>query len=192
MLGEDAYDRLGNSVSRAGDINQDGFDDFIVGISANDTAAPEAGTARVYSGADGSILLDVEGDSPIDFFGKSVSDAGDIDGDGATDLIVGGLGTDTVRVFSLTPLDFKRGDVSGDGVINLADPIQVLNIILSAASNLCADASDSNDDGVVDIADVGYLLATMFQEGALPPDPGFQCGIDPTDDDLGCETPNCP
>lgn len=190
--GDDPFDRLGNSVSGAGDINKDGFDDLLVGISSDDNNGPESGTTRIYSGADGTILYDVEGDSAIDFFGKSLSEAGDVNGDGVKDLIVGGLGVGSVRVFCLTLLDFRRGDVSGDGVFNLADPIRGLNIIIGTASNLCADASDANDDGLVDISDAVYLLSTLFQDAPLPPDPGLQCGTDPTEDDLGCETPNCP
>ncbi len=89
--GDGFDDRLGSSVSGAGDVNGDGFDDVIVGAVGENN---NAGSARVYSGVDGSVLYKFDGDSPDDNFGNSVSDAGDVNGDGFADLIVGTVGDD--------------------------------------------------------------------------------------------------
>ena len=74
-----------------GDVNGDGVPDFIVGAWRDDPAGggTDAGSAYVFSGADGSLLYQVTGDSASDFFGNSVSIAGDVNGDGRADFIVG-------------------------------------------------------------------------------------------------------
>jgi Ca2+-binding RTX toxin-like protein len=99
--GVSEYDRSGISVSGAGDVNGDGFDDLIVGASGDGPNGPNSGASFVVFGkTDGSVveLSDVEagtggfvinGVSEYDFAGSSVSGAGDVNGDGFGDLIVG-------------------------------------------------------------------------------------------------------
>ena len=58
----------------------------------------------------------------------------------------------------------------------------------------CQDASDANDDGTVDISDTVAILGVLFLGQGIIPLPGMnECGVDPTQDELGCETPpmNC-
>ena len=55
----------------------------------------------------------------------------------------------------------------------------------------CDDAGDSNDDGQLDISDSIFLLGALFGDSSLPSPPGIdQCGPDPTDDDLDCDSYN--
>jgi len=77
-----AGDQLGLGVEAAGDVNADGTPDVIAG-------APGGDHARVYSGLDGGVLLDLRGTQTGEFFGRKVSDAGDFDRDGHDDVIVG-------------------------------------------------------------------------------------------------------
>jgi len=89
--GDDPGDTFGNSVGSAGDVNMDGVPDVVVGAVWDDAQGAFAGSVRVFSGADGAVLLNLLADSPGDFFGLRVSSAGDVDGDGRVDILVGAV-----------------------------------------------------------------------------------------------------
>ena len=92
--GEAAGDKFGHSVSGAGDVNNDGFDDLIVGAYYNDAGGYRAGRAYVFSGQTGDTLWTFTGEVETDWFGYSVSGAGDVNNDGFDDLIVGAFSND--------------------------------------------------------------------------------------------------
>jgi len=69
---EAAGDWFGWSVSSAGDVNNDGFDDLIVGARFNDAAANDAGRAYVYSGLNGNTLYTFTGVARVCHFVRSV------------------------------------------------------------------------------------------------------------------------
>ncbi|MGE5692873.1 MAG: integrin alpha, partial [Candidatus Zixiibacteriota bacterium] len=86
----DSGDRLGWSVAGAGDVNADGKTDLIVGApQADPDGILDAGSAYLYSGADGTLLFQKNGTDTADWFGVSVAEAGDVNGDGRTDFIIG-------------------------------------------------------------------------------------------------------
>lgn len=89
FTGSTPLEFFGNSVASAGDVNADGFDDLIIGATRNDTAGPDYGAAFVRSGKDGTILYSFFGNNTVSLFGEAVSGAGDVNGDGYDDLIVG-------------------------------------------------------------------------------------------------------
>jgi len=94
-------EQVGFSVSNAGDVNGDGIDDMIFSAP---TAASGAGETTVIYGQAGAprgtvylrILIPeqgfiIQGDAAGDYSGFSVSGAGDVNGDGIDDMIVGAL-----------------------------------------------------------------------------------------------------
>jgi hypothetical protein len=133
---------FGWSVDGAGDVNDDGYDDVIVGRPSHG-GGTAGGGATVYSGLDGSVLLDLVGAGSAE--GRAVAGAGDVDGDGVPDFILGdpehdssnGEDSGRARVFSGAdgsvlhkfkgPSPFAQfgwsvsgaGDVDGDGCQDL-------------------------------------------------------------------------
>jgi hypothetical protein len=95
-------------VASAGDVNGDGHADLIVGAPDDDNAGNSSGSARVFSGLDGSVLYSFDGVSADDWYGLSLSGAGDVDRDGYADFLVGAprqdeFGTDnsgSIRLYS--------------------------------------------------------------------------------------------
>jgi hypothetical protein len=85
--------RFGTSVAAAGDVNGDGFDDVIVGAYAYDNGQTDEGRAFVYLGSASGVgavaAWTAESDQAGAYFGYSVATAGDVNGDGFSDVIVG-------------------------------------------------------------------------------------------------------
>ena len=101
------YDLSGWSVSSAGDVNGDGFGDLIVGAHDADPNGLSSGSSYVVFGRktgfaasldlstlNGTNGFRLDGAAAYDFSGWSVSGAGDVNGDGFADLIIGARGAD--------------------------------------------------------------------------------------------------
>jgi len=89
----------------AGDVNADGVPDLLVGAPKHATSlGPDVGSVRVVSGSTGATLFTFGGDASGDLFGWSCAAAGDCNGDGKGDVIVGAPGTGNkpgyARIFS--------------------------------------------------------------------------------------------
>lgn len=101
LRGEAAYDQAGLSVSAAGDVNGDGLDDLLIGALGHDGFGYDAGRAYILFGDDsfpaafelsalvGSNGFSINGGVESDFLGTSVSGAGDVNGDGFDDVVIG-------------------------------------------------------------------------------------------------------
>ncbi len=112
ITGQAAYDMSGISVSSAGDVNGDGLADLIVGAPGNSAGGIHSGRSYVLFGKPGGSLVDlnsiaagtggfaITGQVADDMSGFSVSSAGDVNGDGLADLIVGAYGNDAGGIYS--------------------------------------------------------------------------------------------
>jgi hypothetical protein len=102
LTGEGPDDYFGRSVATAGDVDGDGYDDVIVGAPVYDDST---GRAYVYAGGPAGLsaspVFSVTGEATSSSFGQSVGTAGDVDGDGYDDVIVGAHGYDqgTGRIY---------------------------------------------------------------------------------------------
>ena len=95
LAGANAEDQFGYAVSGGGDLNRDGFDDILVGAPyADPNGLANAGSAYVYSGQDGSLMYQWDGEVLNSAFGTSVSLAGDLNSDGFDDVLIGSPNAD--------------------------------------------------------------------------------------------------
>ena len=101
--------RFGYAVAALGDINGDGFADMLVGAPGRDIPDEDGirhvGLCYIFSGKTGQAIRtinhpDFGGAEAGALFGSSVANAGDVDGDGVTDMIIGAPGEGHVFVFS--------------------------------------------------------------------------------------------
>ena len=151
LRGPDGSSQFGASVESAGDFNGDGFSDVVVG-------APVSNTAYIYfGGASGLATTPTTITNPgvtNAFFGASVASAGDVNGDGYADVIVGpgvppnatayvylggqtGLASTPTPIAATVGLDAvaSAGDVNGDGY---ADVILGDRVFAGSVSGLAA------------------------------------------------------
>ena len=169
--GIDAGDNSGRSVSAAGDVNGDGIDDIIIGAEDADPNGTNSGESYVVFGSDSGFGASVElsaldgtngfvinGIGIGDQSGISVSAAGDVNGDGIDDIIIGASFADPNGNSLAGESYFVFGSVAGfgatielcalDGTNGFAiNGIDVFD--LSGAS--VSAAGDVNGDGIDDI-----------------------------------------
>jgi hypothetical protein len=137
---------FGHAVANAGDVNGDGCDDVIVGYRFGSTAfGPNTGSATVWSGCTGALLYTFTGDTAQDAFGKAVAGAGDVNGDGRADVIVGAALDDNTGINSGSAKVFSGADGSLIYVFNGALARHNLGVAV-------AGVGDVNHDGRADVA----------------------------------------
>eukprot|EP01035_Chromulina_nebulosa_P020317 gene20317-26372_t len=102
IFGSSSYENSGNSVSRGGDINNDGYDDFIVGApGANSSSGAtyviygQSALTSIHLPPSISQGFSILGASPGDASAVSVSGAGDVNNDGFYDVIIGASNVDS-------------------------------------------------------------------------------------------------
>ena len=169
LNGETINNYFGQSVSTAGDVNGDGFDDIIVGAHGYDS---HRGKAYIYFGspsidnfADVILTDEVNGLR----MGISVSSAGDVNHDGYSDVIVGAYGFDNGGAFTGRAYIY----FGGSSMNNIADVILTGEELFSNFGYSVSTAGDVNGDGFDDVivGAYGYSLnkgrAYLFFGGAI-------------------------
>jgi hypothetical protein len=150
VTGEAEVDGLGNAVAGAGDVNGDGYDDILIGARSNDSNGIQAGRAYLFYGPMTGTHSALEADAiisgdPFYELGWSVAAAGDVDGDGFGDVLVGAWMADLVGQAFLF-----LGPLSGELEVADADAA-FKGIIFSEELGDAVAAGDLNDDGVPDL-----------------------------------------
>ena len=143
--GNSAGDENGFSVAGCGDVNGDGRVDVLAGARFDAPNGFKSGSAAVLSGADGSLLHFLAGDSTGDELGFVVSGAGDFDGDGVPELLAG------------APNDDRNGADSGSVFVYSGASGALLRILSGDAAGdhfgwSVTGCGDMNFDGVADLA----------------------------------------
>jgi hypothetical protein len=162
-------DRFGYQVAGAGDVDGDGHSDFIVGApDANPGARADAGSAYLYSGADGALIFQIDGTAPGDHLGLAVAGTGDLNGNGSDDFIVGAVTADPGGIISAgSALVYSvcasaKGDMNLSGGLSPADVVLMLNCVFLASGSCDLCFADVNCSGGLSSADVVIELNMVF------------------------------
>ncbi len=148
--------RFGYAVTGAGDVNGDGYSDVLVGADSFDTSIANEGRAYVYLGSGAGLLnspawfVDPT-DQADSYFGTSVSAAGDVNGDGFSDIVVGSHLYSNETSFEGRAYLFLGGTpATGVGTTPawFSDPSDQF---ASSFAAFTASAGDTNGDGFADV-----------------------------------------
>ena len=149
--------KLGASLDSAGDVNGDGIDDILVGAPGYDspaTANPHEGRAFVYLGSPQgpSTTPAWTADGAYDGFGSAVASAGDVNGDGFGDIIVGEPGFGAPDANNVLRLTGRASLYLGSGAGPSPSPAWVQpGVEFERFGAAVASAGDVNNDGYDDV-----------------------------------------
>jgi FG-GAP repeat len=149
-VNEDAT--LGWSVSCAGDINGDGYSDIIIGTPKYSNGQTEEGKITIYKGSQfgfvNSVPVNIESNVAMANFGQSVSSAGDVNGDGYSDVATGAWNYYN-GTFYVGAAYVYYGSASGVSAANYWS--NVSTTVFSQFGYCVSSAGDVNGDGYSDI-----------------------------------------
>jgi len=167
--GINGKDNLGSSFSGAGDVNGDGYDDLIVGAREGGNNPTNGGSSYVVFGKasgfnaklemnllDGTNGFRLDGVSAFDFAGHSVSNAGDVNGDGFADILIGAPGTDI------------NGDNSGSSYVVFSKASGFGAVVdlgsLNGSNGFAINGLDGNDQLGKSVSNAGDVNGDGFDD----------------------------
>ncbi len=160
LTGEAENDSAGTAVAGAGDVDGDGLDDLLVGADGEDSAESDAGAAYLVFGSQLGSAPDLQrlaaasakllGTSPSEKTGAAVASAGDVDGDGLADLLIGAWSADG-EASNCGAAYFMLGPVSGELPLTAADATLLGEDTQDDAGQAVASAGDVDGDGLPDL-----------------------------------------
>ncbi|NOT34394.1 MAG: hypothetical protein HOP12_09515 [Candidatus Eisenbacteria bacterium] len=173
----------GTTVAGAGDVNGDGLSDVLVGAPLDDSFGTDSGRAYLYLGATGGMSTTptryFDGSQPGEHLGESVAGAGDLDGDGYSDIALGGPYYDApshggpitdaghILVYHGNTVNVEatpRTDLRGSSAMRFGSRV--------------AGIGDANGDGYSDLAVSGPAYsATLTNQGRVLVYPGSPIGL---------------
>jgi hypothetical protein len=140
----------GEAVAPAGDVNGDGYDDLIVGAPQHSNGQQVEGRAYVYLGSPGGLdpvpVWTTEHNQKLTYYGTSVGPAGDVNGDGYDDVVVGSPYHDGNRGAAFLYHGSPTGPSPTPAWVAVGDEV------LGEFGRSIAGGMDSNGDGHLDLA----------------------------------------
>jgi len=223
LEGQESAGDYGSSLALLGDVNGDGYPDAVVGAEGSYGSGTSSGRAFVYLGASTGLHWDpyavLDGPGAGDEFGASAADAGDVNGDGLADFLVGAYttygdhaaylfygSTSSITLSSATAIVEPglgytldgAGDVDGDGyddvVLGVGSSSEAAYVQLGSTTGIAtepdiiissegsrhgtgvAGVGDVNGDGYDDVAvaspssTTGSDTVYIYHGGAAGPD----------------------
>lgn len=172
---------LGFSVASAGDVNGDGYSDIVAGADNYSNGQANEGAAYLYYGSAGGIITTpviLESNQAVAQMGASVASAGDVNGDGYSDLLIG------VQNYDNGQTDEGAGFIyhgSASGINTTVAAIVEANVTNAHLGNSASTAGDINGDGYSDIILGASTYANgQANEGAFYVFTGSATGINTT------------
>jgi hypothetical protein len=142
--GSAAHDHFGGIVAGVGDVNKDGYADVAAAAVLGENAANvTTGWVRVYSGATGAVLHTFYGATDHELYGYGLDGAGDVNGDGWPDIVIGAPSDDTGGS-GAGRLEVRSGK---DGALLLSK----LGTASQHLGHSVAGGGDVNGDGLMDV-----------------------------------------
>jgi hypothetical protein len=175
--GEDGNDAFGGAVSGTGDINDDGYEDFLITAPFHDDTATNTGSVYLFLGSADSSRSENGGDAVAEFAGElrnnyagtAAAGAGDLDLDGNLDIVIGAPGFDFGDMDNPGAAYAAYGPFSGYTSLNdLRSRVGGTNTEAVLGSTLSGPA-DLDNDGYMDmiVGSPGHDTVADTAAGAL-------------------------